>query len=95
MTDLAFIPSDATGRWQIATRNSDYILDLDNRRVMRLPSAQADPLDYDGDWASVTFVEVEKGFPAVFQWLDGDRVRLRYTSDVQGITQLLEKEPNY
>ena len=36
------LTDDDTGRWQVTTETSIYLLDLDQRQVMRVPGAAAD-----------------------------------------------------
>jgi alpha-mannosidase len=78
---------------QVITEQSSYLIDLKNKRALRIPGDDASHQDADSKWYNYdTIYSCSVSFPLRMTWMDGDRLIMRTTTPITLVNELTASE---
>jgi len=88
--DLSIVTAHFKTRFiQVITEQSSYLIDLEQKRALRIPGDDASHTYTDGDWYQYENIySCAVTFPLRMDWYDGDRLLLRTTTPITVINEL-------
>lgn len=77
----------------VITEQSSYVLNIKDKRALRINGDDASHLHHDGDWyAYEDLFSCSVGFPLRFTWYDGDRLLIRETTFITQVNEITKEE---
>ena len=78
---------------QVITEQSSYLIDLKNKRALRIPGDEASHTVNDDKWYEYdTIYSCSVSFPLRMTWKDGDRLIMRTTTPITLVNELTAPE---
>ena len=78
---------------QVITEQSSYLIDLKNKRALRIPGDDASHQSNDDVWYGYdTIYSCSVSFPLRMTWNDGDRLIMRTTTPITVVNELSASE---
>jgi len=78
---------------QVITEQSSYLIDLKNKRALRIPGDDASHTDSDDKWYGYdTIYSCSVSFPLRMTWQDGDNLIMRTTTPITLVNELSASE---
>jgi len=78
---------------QVITEQSSYVIDLKNKRALRIPGDDAAHVDTEGLWYEYDQIySCSVSFPLRMTWKDGDRLIMRTSTPITVVNELTASE---
>ncbi len=78
---------------QVITEQSSYVIDLANKRALRIPGDEASHVEHDSVWYPYEEIySCSVSFPLRMTWNDGDRLVMRTTTPITVVNELTASE---
>ena len=78
---------------QVITEQSSYLIDLKNKRALRIPGDDASHQNADDVWYGYdTIYSCSVSFPLRMTWQDGDNLIMRTTTPITVVNELSASE---
>ena len=78
---------------QVITEQSSYLIDLKNKRALRIPGDEASHQNNDDIWYEYdTIYSCSVSFPLRMTWKDGDNLIMRTTTPITVVNELSASE---
>ena len=78
---------------QVITEQSSYLIDLKNKRALRIPGDEASHQNNDDIWYEYdTIYSCSVSFPLRMTWKDGDNLIMRTTTPITVVNELTASE---
>lgn len=78
---------------QVITEKSSYLIDLKNKRALRIPGDEASHVENDSQWYEYDEIySCSVSFPLRMTWKDGDRLIMRTTTPITLVNELTASE---
>jgi hypothetical protein len=78
---------------QVITEKSSYVIDLANKRALRIPGDEASHVEHDSVWYPYEEIySCSVSFPLRMTWQDGDRLVMRNTTPITVVNELTASE---
>jgi hypothetical protein len=92
--DMSIVTQPYTSDYiQVITEQSSYLIDLKNKRALRIPGDDASHTDSDDKWyAYDTIYSCSVSFPLRMTWQDGDNLIMRTTTPITLVNELSASE---
>ena len=92
--DFSIVTSHFTKRYiQVITEQSSYLIDLEQKRALRIPGDNASHVENDSSWYEYdTIYSCSVSFPLRMTWKDGNRLIMRETTPITVVNELESSE---
>jgi hypothetical protein len=78
---------------QVITEQSSYVIDLKNKRALRIPGDDAAHVETEGLWYEYDQIySCSVSFPLRMTWKDGDRLIMRTSTPITVVNELTASE---
>jgi hypothetical protein len=78
---------------QVITEQSSYVIDLKNKRALRIPGDEASHVKHDSVWYPYEVIySCSVSFPLRMTWQDGDNLIMRTTTPITVVNELSASE---
>jgi hypothetical protein len=78
---------------QVITEQSSYVIDLKNKRALRIAGDEASHLEEDSQWYEYEQIfSCSVSFPLRMTWKNQDRLIMRTTTPITEVNELTEEE---